>query len=568
MKRVVGYVRVSTVAQDVERQKKLIRDYVANNGYVLIRSIEVDKVSGAKSASDRKGLNNILSLTNEDADVVVISELSRLSREDDIMSVMQEIHQILNNGLDLVLLDEPDKVYSANQHLSLIDFISLAIKAYGAAEERKKITERMKTGKYSKLAETPNMLCTAIIPFGFKAVPNPEYIGKPDTARTILVEDEEESKIVRMMYQMILDGKTVRDVAYWIEDMQVKGKRKNVMNFSTVHRILRSKRYNGVRTIKGKEYKIDKLIDDETWNQVQSKIETNKNFKGKRNEYYNPLKGIAKCPCGRNLTICHHGNGKFANLYCAERLDVRNSRYIKPSCYNYGINYHWMMKAVWNIVRSVSLCSDYKIKNDKQINNIKALNAGLLETIDGYRDAIKRLQKDIDIITENIANSTNATVVAKLNDKVGNMETEIGKLNKAIIKAEKDIRKNEIKIKDMSRNLTEIEFDSYTDQQKAEEFRKRLEKVTYYSENMRRGIIVVTFKNGAEFVALYRILQKPVLYQLPSSFSFNPVTRKFIVEIQKERPKLNSFNLDDMDKVEYDIMGLVASFDLEKYRIA
>ena len=143
MKRIIGYVRVSTVAQDVERQKKLIRDYVASNGYVLARSIEVDKVSGAKSASDRKGLNNILSLTNEDADVVVISELSRLSREDDIMSVMQEIHQILNNGLDLVLLDEPDKIYSANQHLSLIDFISLAIKAYGAAEERKKITERM-----------------------------------------------------------------------------------------------------------------------------------------------------------------------------------------------------------------------------------------------------------------------------------------------------------------------------------------------------------------------------------------------------------------------------------------
>ena len=567
MKRVVGYVRVSTVTQDVKRQKKLIRDYVASNGYVLVKSIEVDKVSGAKSASEREGLNNILSLTNDDADVVVISELSRLSREDDIMSVMQEIHQILNNGLDLVLLDEPDKVYSANQHLSLIDFISLAIKAYGAAEERKKIVERMKTGKYSKLADTPNMLCTAIIPFGFKAVPNPEYIGKPDTARTILVEDEEEAKIVRMMYQMILDGKSVRDVAYWIEDMQVKGKRKTVMNFSTVHRILRSKRYNGIRTIKGKQYQIDKLIDDETWNQVQMKIETNKNFKGKRIEYSNPLIGIAKFPCGRNLAICHHGRENRANLYCAEHVVLRNVRNKKPTCTNYGINYDWMMKAVWNIVKGVSLSSDYKIKNDKQINNIKALNAGLIETIDSYKDAIKRLQKDIDIITENIANSTNATVVAKLNNKVGNMELEIGKLNKAIGKAEKDISKNEIKIKDMSRNLTEIEFDGYNDQQKAEEFRRRLEKVTYYSENMRRGFVVVTFKNGAEFVALYRIIQKPVLYQLPSSFSFNSVTRKVVVEVQKYLSEPNTFSLGNIEKAEYDILGLLASFELEQYRI-
>ena len=558
MKRVVGYVRVSTVAQDVERQKKLIRDYVASNSYVLVRSIEVDKVSGAKGASDRKGLYNILSLTNEDADVVVISELSRLSREDDIMSVMQEIHQILNNGLDLILLDEPNKVYSANQHLSLIDFISLAIKAYGAAEERKKIVERMKTGKYSKLADTPNMLCTAIIPFGFKAEPNPEYMGKPDTARTILVEDEEEAKIVRMMYQMILDGKTVRDVAYWIEDMQVKGKRKNVMNFSTVHRILRSKYYNGVRTIKGIKYKIDKLIDDETWSQVQSKIDSNKNYKGKRNEYFNALKGIAKCPCGRNLTICHHGNGRFVNLYCAERLDIRNSRYIKPSCFNYGINYHWMMKAVWNIVRCVSLSSDYKIKNDKQINNLKALNSGLLETIDSYKDVIKKFQKDIDNITMNIANSTNATVVSKLNIRVGNMESEIEKLSKAIGKAEKDIRKNEIKIKDMSRNITEIEFDGYTDLQKAEEFRRRLEKVTYYSENKRRGFIVVTFKNGVEFIALYRIISKPKLYQLPSSFSFNPITRKVVIDVHKDWKKKFA---------EYDVLGLVSAFELTEYEI-
>jgi hypothetical protein len=226
------------------------------------------------------------------------------------------------------------------------------------------------------------------------------------------------------------------------------------------------------------------------------------------------------------------------------------------------------MKAVWNIVKSVSISSDYKIKNDKQINNIKALNAGLLETIDGYKEAIKRHQKDIDVITENIANSTNATVVAKLNNKVSNMELEIGKLNKAINKAEKDIRKNEIKIKDMSRNLTEIEFHSYTDLQKSVEFRRRLEKVVYYSENMRRGFIVVTFKNGAEYIALYRIIQKPVLYQLPSSFSFNPVTRKVIVEVQKEHPKQNLFNLDDKDKVEYGILALVATFDLDKYRIA
>ena len=52
----------------------------------------------------------------------------------------------------------------------------LAIKAYGAADERKKIVSRMTTGKDSKVQAFPLMLTDSNIPTGFKAVPNPNYI--------------------------------------------------------------------------------------------------------------------------------------------------------------------------------------------------------------------------------------------------------------------------------------------------------------------------------------------------------------------------------------------------------
>ena len=65
------------------------------------------------------------------------------------LKLLTQIHTIIRN-VDLVILDEPDKVYEAGKTIILSDFLMLAIKAYGAADERKKIVSRMTTGKDSK----------------------------------------------------------------------------------------------------------------------------------------------------------------------------------------------------------------------------------------------------------------------------------------------------------------------------------------------------------------------------------------------------------------------------------
>jgi site-specific DNA recombinase len=173
MKRVIGYIRVSTDNQDLERQRVLIRKYCENKGYSLLRIEEDYAISG--TVSNRNGLNSILNITNSVADMVVVSELSRLSRQDDIFETLTQIHTIIRN-VDLVILDEPDKVYEAGKTIILSDFLMLAIKAYGAADERKKIVSRMTTGKDSKVQAFPLMLTDSNIPTGFKAVPNPNYI--------------------------------------------------------------------------------------------------------------------------------------------------------------------------------------------------------------------------------------------------------------------------------------------------------------------------------------------------------------------------------------------------------
>ena len=76
-KRIVGYARVSTEAQDITRQIEMIKDCCRVRNYNLIKIIQ-EKISGAQR--DRKSINELLEVDNTIADMIIVSELSRLSQ--------------------------------------------------------------------------------------------------------------------------------------------------------------------------------------------------------------------------------------------------------------------------------------------------------------------------------------------------------------------------------------------------------------------------------------------------------------------------------------------------------
>ena len=106
--KIVGYARVSTTAQDLLRQKELITDFCKSNNYTLSAILEDDGISGA--VNDRQGYKELLSLTKNDADMVVVSELSRISRSEDFIATITNIYGLLGKGIDLILLDEPNHI--------------------------------------------------------------------------------------------------------------------------------------------------------------------------------------------------------------------------------------------------------------------------------------------------------------------------------------------------------------------------------------------------------------------------------------------------------------------------
>lgn len=125
----IGYARVSTQDQSLDRQ----RDQLRQDGCTRIFE---EKASGAKS--DRPELSRMLDTLRE-GDVVVVAELSRLSRSvKDLFGIVGRIHEI---GAEIKSLKEPWLDTTSPQGRLLFTFFS------GISEfERELIRQRTKEG--------------------------------------------------------------------------------------------------------------------------------------------------------------------------------------------------------------------------------------------------------------------------------------------------------------------------------------------------------------------------------------------------------------------------------------
>ena len=558
MKRVIGYIRVSTDNQDLERQRVLIRKYCENKGYSLLRIEEDYAISG--TVSNRNGLNSILNITNSVADMVVVSELSRLSRQDDIFETLTQIHTIIRN-VDLVILDEPDKVYEAGKTIILSDFLMLAIKAYGAADERKKIVSRMTTGKDSKVQAFPLMLTDSNIPTGFKAVPNPNYI-KGATPKMLLVEDEERMQLVRDIFNYVANGLSLGKTAEKLNMLGYRTARNKPFYEQSIRTIINDSIYNGVRYWKGMKLKLPvKFVSDEIWNLAHKKVQENKNYSGEAQKHYNPLKGIIKCPCGQ--TSMYGRTSSCITYRCLDRIKMG----IKSSCTNVGIKAETLIYAVWKDARLRTLDETYQAKSNEKIAEIEAENIKLTQSIKKKDSEIAKLQSDLKTVIDNVMASTNIAIVKALNGKADSIDSQIKSIEAEKKAIDEEIASNNRRIADEIKSQSRKELDSLSLEGKGEMFRELLSKVVYYSVSLNSGFIVITYKNDLETIIAYHNRNKPFLWALPITFRFNKVKRTVIVPTLPEQPRMTSFVLERIKEKEYTFKQLQESFNLEEWKI-
>lgn len=572
MQRAIGYSRVSTEKQDLVRQEKLISEYCDSHDYILVDIIE-EKVSGAKNEVDRVGLMKLLSLQGNEADTIIVAELSRLSREDDTLDVLNKVNSLLQKGFNVVFLDNEDKVYTAYSILSLFDIIRLGVEAEYSAGERKKITMRMKTGKYPKIQANPYMYAGGTAPYGFDIIDNPEFAGQKNNrpAKSIMVVNDVEMENVRLIYSWILDGMTVRDAAKKANEMGFITRKNKPFCQTSIAKIIKNPIYNGRRRFKGFNLETEKIISDEDWNLAQERLQKNRLYKGHGNKHFNPLKGIIFCPCGYGMML-HQMNsirdGAYLTLHCC----VRNRPEYGHKCKNSGIKAGVVFDAVWKCVKSVILEKEYKNKSNEQVKSYERIIATLKKQILDTNNTIKNLIADRDKIPDILLRLSNMNGVSEhLIDTYNNKYTEF---DKRIIENEKkkELLNQEIsvyqqKIRDIKRVAIRQELDNLDDIAKADIYKRVLSRVVYYSENQFSGFIVISFKNGIETIVITTGAKKRIVAQLPSTFKFDKEKKKIVVEIIEKPHSVTNFTFQPSQYKEYSIKELKDAFSVEEWRI-
>ena len=120
----LGYARVSTAKQDLDRQIDALREV----GIAADR-IYVDKKSG--STVNRPGLNAVLEYAR-DGDVIVVHTLDRLGRT--VRDTLNLIHDLAERGVGVRNLADPIKVDSSNPNDPMAQLAVVLLALFGQME--------------------------------------------------------------------------------------------------------------------------------------------------------------------------------------------------------------------------------------------------------------------------------------------------------------------------------------------------------------------------------------------------------------------------------------------------
>lgn len=263
-----GYIRVSTETQaekgyGLEAQENGIRDYAAKNGITLESVFRDAGISGNLKDTDedeaigkRAGLMELLSTVAE-GDTVIVLNTSRLWRSDMTKAIVRR--ELMKRSVQLISIEQPKyNLYSKDPNDYLINAIMEALDVY----ERMSISLKLARGRSVKASngDKPAGLC----PFGYRYTADKKHIEP----------DPDEAPIVKMIFSEGQKGKSLWQVANYLNDQNIKTRRGCTWSAGSVQVVLRNSFYTGVLTHQGREIKgnHEPLISKVQFGKVQAQI--------------------------------------------------------------------------------------------------------------------------------------------------------------------------------------------------------------------------------------------------------------------------------------------------------
>ena len=389
---IVGcYCRVSTIEQAkegysiVEQQERTTK-YCESMGWNIYNTYVDAGFSGA--STDRPALQQMLSdIKFGRIQKVVVYKLDRLSRsQKDTLQLIED--EFLANNVDFVSMRENFDTSTP------FGRAMIGILAVFAQLEREQIKERMEMGKDAR-AKLGKYMGGARIPFGY------------DYKNGKLMINDYEAMIVKEMFQMVLDGYTIRSIAKIFNEKGYRT-RETIWRDRGISTILRSETYIG--NIKYKKTYLkgihDPIISVDDFEEVQRILKKrrdaheknlNKN-PGKATSYLGGILICAHCGAHYSKNRQHTGSRKKKYIYDLYTCNSRYSRGKKeivrdPNCKNKTWHESALNELVFDQIRQLAL-EEHKPQQNKMVvdesikiinDRIKELNSQILKLMDLYK---------------------------------------------------------------------------------------------------------------------------------------------------------------------------------------
>jgi site-specific DNA recombinase len=367
----ITYIRVSTKKQSADRQTLTIRTYCEMNDINIIHEFS-ETESGFLNVRDI--LTEVLDyVENNIVDYVIVDELSRLGRNEEVITSIKKIHNCKTGFISLKESIKTDISNEAGLQMAnlLITFLS-GINTF----EISTFKYRSKAG-IEKSIKNGGVIGSLNFPYGYKNDGNKK-----------LVINENEAEVIRKIFELYSAGNGTTIISNYLNDNNIRTRSKQIIedgnnksdyNFTlkwsdgVVYGILKNSIYKGDRKFKGEIIHQPQLliIDNVTFDEVQVKLKLNYNKGRVRNPNFNyiiPKKLIVCGICGKTYYAHKRESGKDNRYICL------STRY-KENCGNAGISIDKIEKLIQDIILYILNAQLLEVLDDKEINEkIASLN--------------------------------------------------------------------------------------------------------------------------------------------------------------------------------------------------
>ena len=358
MKRVAAYCRVSTEQDDqlnsLENQKRYFEKYIGDNIDWEFCGLYVDEGISGTSVEKRTGFQQMVKdAETKKFDLLLTKEISRFARN--TLDSIFYTRKLKGLGIGVLFMNDNVNTLDADAELRLTIMSSIA------QEESRKTSERVRWGQRRQMERG--------FAFGFGVFGYDLKDGK-------LTINEDEAKVVRLIYDLYLSGKGAHLLCKELENRGIAAPNGSMRwSVPSVIRILKNEKYNGTlkqrKTITtdylshkskinyGEEAYITiennhaPIISKEIFDRVQAEIKRRKTATLERSRYSSryPFSGKIECAKCNSKFERRHSSQKTHKKQmvwrCAEAVkygkEKLNAQGQKVGCNNKSVH-EWFLK--------------------------------------------------------------------------------------------------------------------------------------------------------------------------------------------------------------------------------